>query len=359
VTLALLCVAAAVGATASSQPRAAAAVDPVIAAAGDIACDPTLSDPDPSGGTPSVCQYRATSDLLMAQPLAAVLGLGDLQYAGGSLSAFTSAYGPTWGRVKPVTRPAIGNHEYLTTGAAGYFDYFGSAAGARGSGWYSSDVGAWHLIALNANCDQVGCAAGSPQERWLRDDLAAHPAACTLAYFHQPRFTSSPRGSDPGLTPLWQALHDGGTDVVLNGHEHNYERFALQDPAGRADPTGIREFIVGTGGRGLSPYGPAIANSEVRSTAGFGVLLMTLHPSGYDWRFAAIGGTDVDSGTTACTNDRGTRAASPSPAPSSPAAQAPASQAPASQAPASQAPTSQAPAGPAATQAAPTPAAPA
>ncbi len=278
-----------------------AAADPVIAAVGDMVCDPTRTSPPPDGRDPAQCQDRAVERLAAAQPLAAFLPLGGLQYELGELANFRAGYDPTWGRYAPIVRPVPGNHEYGTPDASGYFDYFGAAAGPRGKGWYSYDVGAWHVVALNTNCHAVSCTAGSEQERWLRADLAAHPRTCTMAVFHQPRFTSSPRGSDPGLTPLWQALHDAHVDVVLNGHEHNYERFAPQDPHGAADPRGPRQFIVGTGGRGLSPFGPPIANSELRTRDHFGLLTMTLRPTGYDWAFRSTNGTTPDSGSSNCT----------------------------------------------------------
>lgn len=307
-----------VAGTGAERPAAAAAGDPVIAAAGDIACDPTIGTPDPDGADPRYCQQRATSDLLVGQPLAAVLALGDLQYEDGAAAKFAAAYDPTWGRVRSLTRPAVGNHEYGSTGAAPYFDYFGAAAGPRGLGYYSYDVGSWHLIALNSNCAEVSCAAGSAQERWLREDLAANPADCTLAYWHHPRFASgsSPRSS---VRPLWQALQDAGADVVLVGHAHNYERFAPQDVDGRATPDGIRQIVVGTGGKNFHSHGTVAANSEVRNASAYGVLLMTLRDGAYDWRFAGTKGESVDSGTTSCT-----RQAPASPAPSAPAPSAPA-----------------------------------
>lgn len=238
------------------------AADPLIAAAGDIACDhlPT---------TAKTCQQQATSDLLVGQPLAAVLALGDEQYQVGALAAFQQFYEPTWGRLNSITHPAIGNHEYRTAGGQGYFQYFGAAAGPLGTGYYSFDVGAWHLIALNSNCAKVGgCGAGSPEEQWLKNDLAATSATqCTLAYWHQPHFSSGDAGSDDhGDNPtvaFWNDLYAAGADVVLNGHDHDYERFGLQDPSGRADPFGLREIIAGTGGKSHGSFHTILPNSEV------------------------------------------------------------------------------------------------
>jgi uncharacterized repeat protein (TIGR01451 family) len=258
-----------------------------------------------------------TSNLLVGADLAGVLTLGDNQYECGSYSSFLQSYDPSWGRLKPITHPAIGNHEYqispgtdcdATALGNGYFDYFDGVgnpsgpAGQRGSGYYSYDVGTWHLIALNSNCSKVSCAAGSPQESWLRSDLAANPGRCTLAYWHHPRFNSGmTHGDTPSVGPFFQGLYDYGADVVLNGHEHVYERFAPQTPAGVADPRGIREFIVGTGGKSHSTFAAVKPNSEARDSTTYGVLELTLHPGGYDWGFAPeAGGTFTDSGSGTC-----------------------------------------------------------
>ena len=188
-------------------------------------------------------------------------------------------------------------------GAAGYFDYFGTAAGRRSPGYYSFNLGRWHLIALNSECAQVGgCATGSPQERWLRADLAAHPARCVLAYWHKPRFSSGMHGNNATYTAFWHALHGAGADMVLVGHDHDYERFAPQTPHGRADPArGIRQFVVGTGGKTHYGFRTIRANSQVRNSRTFGVLRLALHPSGYDWRFVPEPGkTFTDSGHGSC-----------------------------------------------------------
>jgi hypothetical protein len=285
----------------------------VIAAAGDIACDPTDSSYNGGLGTTNHCQMKATSNLLVNGNFAAALVLGDLQYGCGGAAAFQQSYDPTWGRVKSITYPAIGNHEYQTSGgtdcdatghAAGYFNYFGSAAGDPTKGYYSWDIAGWHLIVLNSNCSQAGgCGAGSSQETWLRADLAAHTAACTLAYWHHPRFTSDAfAGNATNMSTVWQDLYNAGADLVLNGHTHEYERFAPQNPAGAADPSrGIREMIVGTGGVNHSSFGTIQPNSEVRDATTFGVLQLTLHPTSYDWKFLPIpGSTFTDSGSTAC-----------------------------------------------------------
>jgi hypothetical protein len=199
--------------------------------------------------------------------------------------------------------PSAGNHEYYTAGATSYFGYFGAAAGDPAKGYYSYDLGNWHIMVLNSNCAAVGgCEAGSPQERWLREDLGAHLNTCTAAYMHHPRFSSGGNGNIFAMGPFWKALYDEGADVVLAGHRHNYERFAPQDPNGQADPAhGIRQFVVGTGGRSLNSFTTVQPNSEVRIANAYGVIKLTLHPEGYDWQFVtAPGGTVADSGSGQC-----------------------------------------------------------
>ena len=232
-----------------------------------------------------------------------VFTLGDNAYEDGTAKQFNNCYGPTWGQFKGRTRPAIGNHEYQSKGAAAYWDYFGKAAGPRGKGWYSYDAGSWHVVVLNANCDKVGCARGSEQERWLRADLAAHDSQCTLAYWHQARFESDKEhGNHAELGPFWDALYDDGAELVLSGHAHVYERFAPQTPSAKADPDhGIREIIVGTGGESHYRFGSPDPNSQVRNATTFGVLKLTLNPGSYDWQFIPQKGKSFhDSGHTAC-----------------------------------------------------------
>ena len=270
--------------TASPIPlptQTAAAVstgDPVIAAAGDIACDPNDGSFNGGNGTSTNCRQKAISDLLVGRNYAAVLALGDIQYEDGVLSKYGQSYDPSWGRVKSITHPAVGNHEYNTAGASGYYSYFGAAAGDKTKGYYSYDIGAWHLIVLNSNCSQVGgCGAGSTQEQWLKADLAAHPNACTLAYWHHPRFSSGKHGSNSGYDAFWKDLYAAGAEIVLNGHDHDYERFAPQNPGGAADPNGIQEFVVGTGGKNHYSFTTTQPNSVVRNSDTYGVLKLTLH----------------------------------------------------------------------------------
>ena len=280
----------------------AGVVDPTIAAAGDIACDPANASYNGGQGTATECRQLATSNLLLSGGYAAVLTLGDNQYEDGAYTKYTTSYDPSWGRVKASTKPVPGNHEYVTANATGYFQYFGPAAGDPAKGYYSYDVGTWHLIALNSNCASVGgCGAGSPQEQWLRADLGAHANACTLAYWHHPRFSSGSHGNDTTVAPLWQALYDWNADVVLAGHDHDYERFAPQDPFANADSSrGLREIVVGTGGRSHYGFSTIRANSQVRDSTSYGILELTLHPTGYDWRFVAAVGSFFDSGSAGC-----------------------------------------------------------
>ena len=255
-----------------------------------------------SGASAGTCQQRATSDLLVAGGYAAVLTVGDNQYETGSLAKYQQVYDPSWGRVRALTRPVPGNHEYSTPGAAGYFDYFGAVAGDRAQGWYSFDVGDWHLVALNSNCSAIGgCGAGSAQEQWLRDDLAAHPSRCTLAYWHHPRFSSgSSHGSSTATQALWQALQDAGADLVLSGHEHNYERLAPLTAAGATGAAGLRSFVVGTGGKTRYGFASPVTGSEARDATSYGILELTLGPDRFTWRFRAAVGTFADSGAATC-----------------------------------------------------------
>jgi hemolysin type calcium-binding protein/calcineurin-like phosphoesterase family protein len=282
------------------------AADPVIAAAGDIACDPADPYFYQGLGDSTHCRQRYVSNLLVNAGLAAVLPLGDIQYDSASASDIQASYHPSWGRVKSISRPALGNHE--PGSATGYFDYFNGKgarsgpAGERGKGYYSFNVGTWHLIALNSNCARVPCGVGSAQERWLRADLAANQPVCTLAYWHHPRFSSGHDGNNTFMQPLWKALYEGGAEVALTGHSHNYERFAPMDGNAKRDkPKGIREFVVGTGGAFFTGVGSAKPNSEVRQNHTFGVLKITLRPTSYAWSFAPEAGKKfADSGTEAC-----------------------------------------------------------
>ncbi len=308
-------------ATATSGPSAVVlapappAGDKVLLAAGDIACSATSSG--------ALCQERATSDVIMAQNPDVVLPLGDVQYECGDLVDFQSNYDPTWGRALVKTRPVVGNHEYNTStdstancynrpaGAPGYYGYFGdlgspSEPGCRVSckGYYSYDVGDWHVVALNSNCSKVGgCNAGDPQVVWLQNDLAAHADQCTLVYYHHPRWTSGQVLPSPGMSTVVSTMYAAGVDVVLNGHDHDYERFAPLDPSGAVDPVrGYRQFVVGTGGRNLSSFITNAPGSEVRDSSSFGLLKMVLSQHSYTWEFVPVAGSGAfrDTGSQPC-----------------------------------------------------------
>ncbi|WP_404784143.1 metallophosphoesterase family protein [Altericista sp. CCNU0014] len=269
----------------TNQSAPAAVADPVLVGAGDIA-DCTKSE-----------------DELTAQSIDKIPGTvftaGDDAYPRGTAEDFQNCYEPTWGRFKARTFPVPGNHEYYSPNAEPYYAYFGAKAGVAGKGYYSYNLGKWHVVALNSNIDAQ---TGSEQEQWLKADLAAHPRACTLAYWHHPVFSSGVHGNDPKMQDIWQTLYRAGVDVVVNGHDHHYERFAPQNPDGKADPKrGIRQFVVGTGGAELRELATVRPNSEVQNTATYGVIKFVLSPKSYRWEFIPIQGqTFTDRGTQAC-----------------------------------------------------------
>jgi len=240
----------------------------------------------------------ATCKLIDAMPNALVFTAGDNAYSSGSTSNFSSYYAPTWGRFKSRTRPAPGNHDYNTSGAKPYYSFFGANAGPSGRGYYSYNYGDWHIVSLNSN---ISMSAGSAQEKWLKADLAANPTACTLAYWHHPRFSSGSHGSSTQSTAIWQDLYNAGAEIVVVGHDHDYERFAPMTAGGtRDDARGVREFVAGMGGTGHRSMGK-IANSEARNASTFGVLKLTLAPTSYQWEFVPVAGkTYKDTGSGTC-----------------------------------------------------------
>ena len=270
--------------------------------AGDIVgCDNGVPQAD------AAATANLVEGVLNADGAARAFTLGDDAYENGSASEFANCYDPTWGVFKAKTYPAVGNHEYQTANASGYYNYFGAAAGDPTKGYYSYDFGTWHVVVLNSNCGNVSCSTGSAQELWLRNDLATHPNACTLAYWHHPRFDSGSHGNDADVQALWQALYDYNADLILNGHDHLYERFAPQTPAGLADPVrGIPEFIVGTGGHSFHPFISTQPNSLVRNGDTFGVIKLELSPGSYTYQFLPVPGhTFTDTGTGACHDANG------------------------------------------------------
>ncbi len=258
---------------------------PVLVGAGDIATCPSTGDEATAG--------------LIDDIDGTIFTTGDNAYPDGTDADFENCYEPSWGRHKPKTYPSPGNHEYHTPGASGYFDYFGAAAGDPAKGYYSYNLSAWHVVVLNSN---IAVESGSAQHEWLRADLASNTITCTVAYWHHPLFSSGLHGNQNDMKATWDALYAADVDVVVNGHDHDYERFALQDPSGEVDPArGIREFVVGTGGSDLRSFETIQPNSEVRDADTHGVLKLTLNPTSYDWEFVPVTGeTFTDSGSGSC-----------------------------------------------------------
>jgi hypothetical protein len=282
---ALTCAAVLGGAVALIGPVAAQAADPVLVGAGDIADCGRTAD----GATAALLDGIAGT----------VFTLGDNAYPSGRAADYRDCYGPTWGRHKARTRPSAGNHDYLTADASGYFDYFGAQAGPQGRGYYAYDAGTWRIIVLDSNCSEVGgCSGSSPQGRWLASELAAASGRDVLAYWHHPLYSSGAHGGTTAVRGLWELLYAAGADVILSGHDHDYERFAPQDPWGnRDDAFGLRQFVVGTGGAGLRSRASQEPHSEVFASA-HGVLRLTLRPGAYEWAFVPVaGGTFTDAGT--------------------------------------------------------------
>lgn len=269
----------------AAAPRGFSEGEVVLIGAGDIAdCD---------------SEHDEATAALLDSITGTVFTTGDNAYSRGTVEEFATCYAPSWGRHKARTRPAPGNHDYRTKKGAGYFAYFGVNAGPPTRGYYSYDFGDWHIISLNSN---ISMKRRSAQVRWLRADLAASTKRCTLAYWHHPRFSSGTHGNQKRTKPLWDALYEHGAEIVLGGHDHNYERFAPQTPDGRADPgRGIREFVVGTGGANLRDFPTTEPNSEVRDDTSHGILRLTLGATGYAWKFLPVQGERfTDSGTGTC-----------------------------------------------------------
>jgi acid phosphatase type 7 len=291
----------------------AVAADPVIAAAGDIACAPTDPLFNAGAGGPNNCAQGRTANIIAAMNPAAtaVLPLGDTQYNSGALSAYRASYAPSWGRFLPSTFPVPGNHEYGTAGATSYFDYFlggGRPAGNRGQGWYSYNIGSWHVIAINSECDKIGvalCMPGGAEEAFVLADLAGHPARCTLAYWHEPAFSSGSAAvtNAQNMLPIWRDLYNAGADLVLTAHKHFYERFAPLNANGQPDTTGrgMTQIITGTGGDDHAGTPPRIAGSLRLNAHTFGVSEITLSSTGWSQRFVGEpGSTFSDSSSGTC-----------------------------------------------------------
>ena len=284
----------AIPSTAATGPRpaptAADTGQTVLIAAGDIArCDSTNDD--------------ATGALAASLP-GVVATLGDTAYEDGTTQELNDCFGGAWGAVKDRIRFAVtGNHDIHTDDGAPLYAYMGSAASRNGRPWFSDSLGAWHVIVLDGNCGPLGrgCASASEQAKWLQADLAASTARCTIALMHQPRFSSGQHGNDPGVGPLWDALYAAKADIVLDGHDHDYERFAPQDPNGTADAArGITEIVAGMGGTWLETVRKTAANSLVRISDTYGVLELTLLADSWSFRFVGVDGSVHDQGAGTC-----------------------------------------------------------
>lgn len=267
----------------------------VLVGAGDIAyCG---SAPEYQGDEHTAALIQG---IIQQYPDTAVMTVGDTVYGDGTRAELQNCFGPSWGQFKDRIHPAPGNHDYQTENGAPYYEYFGAAAGPKGLGYYSYNLGAWHIVVLNSNCDQIACTPDSQQVQWLRQDLQAHPNPCTLAYWHHPRWSSGLAGGGSSAT-FWKTAADMGIDVVVNGHDHDYERFAPMDASGNADPNGTREFVAGTGGAELRIWGKIKPNSEVRYNGTHGVLVFKLYPGRYAWNFIpAENPAMTDSGSGVC-----------------------------------------------------------
>ena len=260
---------------------------------------------DIGGCGPTPSHSWATAALLDSIP-GTVFAAGDLAYPNGAETEFTRCYDATWGRHRSRTTPVPGVHDFIPPNAQGYFNYFGPIAGDPTKGYYSYNYGAWHVIIINDICTSSagvnGCTATSAEGQWLQADLAANPTTCTVAIWHQPLYSSTTSAVTTAMRTFWQILYNARADLVINGHAHNYERFAPQDPNGNLDLTnGLREFVVGTGGESLQAFTTSAPNSEVRNSSTYGVLKLTLHATSYDWQFVHVAGqTFTDSGSQVC-----------------------------------------------------------
>lgn len=261
----------------SPRTPAKAATSPVVAAAGDIA---------ESGG------HQAQTAALLGTATR-VVTLGDNAYPDGTLSQFQTYYQPSWGAKKSITKPSPGNHDYHTSGAAGYRSYFSDTGVLYGT-W---TLPGWRFLQLDSN---VSMASGSAQYNWVKSTLASNTARCVAAYWHHPRFSSGPHGNNTKSGPIWTLLYNARADVILNGHDHDYERFNLQTPSAAASTSGIREFVVGTGGADLYAFSTTRPNSAVRRAGVYGVLRLTVNPTSYSWAYVTTTGATVDSGSTTC-----------------------------------------------------------
>lgn len=264
-----------------------------VVATGDIACLPGRSV------TETKCRHADVAALIKRLGPRYFLMPGDIQYDTGDLAAFQQSFGSAFGGLKRTWRPAPGNHEYMTAGAAGYFDFFGAAAGPARRGWYSWDAGGWHFVSLNSVCERIDCSRGSPQARWLREDLKLSRAQCTIAYFHHPLASSGKHGNNPQVAALWHELDRAGVELVIAGHDHSYERFGPLGADGKPKRGGVREFVVGTGGASMYPVNQP-GQGSIANVSTFGVLALDLSSDRYAWRYVQIDGKVLDRGRVRC-----------------------------------------------------------
>jgi hypothetical protein len=315
----LLSRAGADGARASGSPTGSAASAGSGGASGPVVPTPVLTLPPPAGpdatNVPTITLTGAgdiadcsrdgagrTAAIVAAQT-GWVFTVGNSAYENGSAADYSNCYAPTWGRVLGRTiLPVAGDRDWATDGAAGFRGYFGDRAAPAGVTWYSMNLGTWHVVVLDSSCAQVGgCDVSSPQGRWLAQDLESNPVRCTVAFWHHPRFSSGEHGDDVDVAPFWEMLHDAHAELVINGHDHDYERFAPMDPSGAVErPGGIREIVIGTGGAELRGFPRAAPGSEFRQAGTWGVLRLTLHPLNYTWEFLPVSGQIADAGSTPC-----------------------------------------------------------
>ncbi len=291
--IAVLLVASAVATTLGQRGASAAARPLRVVAVGDVACAPG------EASTATQCRHADVAALVQRLRPRALLLPGDIQYDRGELSAYRRSFGPAFAELRDIWRPAPGNHEYGTAGAAGYYDFFGSKAGPGRRGWYSFDLGAWHVVSLNSNCDEVGCARDSRQVRWLRADLRRSRATCTMAFLHHPLASSGSHGGNPEVGALWHELDRAGAELAIAGHDHLYEWFAPLGSSGRPKRGGVRQFVVGTGGRSLYRFGEPQPGSIARESR-FGALALDLGEGGFSWRFIDVEGATRDRGEAHC-----------------------------------------------------------
>ena len=293
-----------------------ASVAPIASAGGSAGTAPSLPEPGsasigPDGdahlvGAGDIARCGEQGDEQTAALIAAIPGTvfvaGDGAYDDGSATQYRSCYEGSWGQFKDRTRPVPGNHDYVTADAAGYLGYWGAQARPNGTTWYAFETGAWHVVMLDSNCDKVGgCGPESAQGRWLAADLKASNAQCTLAIFHHPRWSSGEHGNDRDMDAFWRPLHAAGVDLIVNGHDHDYERFAPLDPSGAEDRQhGIRELVVGTGGGVLRQFSATAAHSEFRLAGAYGVIELVLRPTSYAWAFDPVDGGVSDRGSSLC-----------------------------------------------------------